>query len=106
MKTKVKFPVFFEQDGPQFLTFMKFLEKNGVKWRSGKLPTDCKEIKKNIYFPAYILYWDKNNKEEEEIYRRDFKYITYLNDEDDAEAWFDENYYFNGEAEFENDLDD
>ena len=89
MKLKVKFPILFEHK-PQFLTFMKFLEKNGVKWRNGRLPT---EVGYGIKFPAYILY---HKHSENDVY------ITYLNQEDSD--WFRYNYhnYFDGEVEFEN----
>lgn len=102
---KVKFPVFFKQDGPQFLTFMKFLEKNGVRWRTGRLATDCEEIRRYMEFPAYILYWDENHKEKKGIFPPiDFDHISYLHALDTT--WFDENYYFDGEVEFKHGLDD
>lgn len=98
---KVKFPVFFKQDGPQFLTFLEFLERNGVKWRTGRLPTDYKAIKRYMNFPVCIFYWDKEHQTGRYIMdQRDFNYITYLNEEDGN--WLRENYYFDGEAEFEN----
>lgn len=88
MKLKVKFPILFEHR-PQFLTFMKFLEKNGVKWLSGRLPTEISGF--GLKFPTYVLYHKSSESGE---------YITYLNKEDSY--WFDENYYFDGEVEFEN----
>lgn len=85
---KVKFPILFEHR-PQFFTFMEFLERNGVRWRSGDLPTyDISGIK----FPTYVLY----NKSSES----NNVYITYLNQEDSD--WFRYSNYFNGEVEFEN----
>lgn len=96
MKLKVKFPILFEHK-PQFLTFMKFLEKNGVKWRNGGLPTDI-GINSSMKFPTYILY----HKLSENKLAESEAYITYLNQEDSD--WFRYNYnnYFDGEVEFEN----
>ena len=99
MKTKVKFPVFFKQDGPQFLTFMKFLEKNGVKWVGGESPTCLRDSNKgfsSLKFPIYILYWDYGK-----LGWPKFKRISYLNAKDAAE-WFDSHYFRNEEIEFEN----
>ena len=99
---KVKFPILFKQNGPQFLTFLEFLERNGVKWKTGKLPTDYKVAKGYMNFPIYIFYWDEEHqKKRHRFHQRDFNYISFLNEEN-AESWFRENYYFDGEVEFEN----
>ena len=51
--TQVEFPVLIKYK-KQFYQFMEFLEKHGVLWSSGALPTHL-DIKANL-LPVYIVY--------------------------------------------------
>ena len=104
---KVKFPVLIK-NRPQFITFLEFLERNEVAWRDGEKATCYLDSDSDgffdLTFPVYILYWDyEKYKESIPLWRlRPYRYITYLNEDDEAEDWFEENFHCNDEIEFEN----
>lgn len=105
---KVKFPVLIK-NRPQFITFLEFLDRNGVVWADGEkatcfLDSDSDESFSDLKFPVYIFYWDhEKHREPILLWHRcdNDRYITYTNIEDSSK-WSKNYYYCNEEIEFEN----